>query len=77
MREKTYVGLIDLRQAFDRVDREVLLKIMDESTLPRETVAAVAKIMNATSFSVPIDSEEKVSRPGQNYKIIKTDIGVQ
>jgi hypothetical protein len=50
---------------------------MDESILPRETVAAVAKIMNATSFSVPIDSEEKVSRPKQKYSIIKTDIGVQ
>ena len=76
MREKTYVGLIDLRQAFDRVDREILLKLMDESTLPKETVAAVAKIMNATSFSVPIYSEEKVSQPRQKYKVIKTDVGV-
>ena len=76
MREKTYVGLIDMRQAYDRLDREVLLRMLVESTVPKEVTGTVAKIMNATSFSVPIDSEEKVRMAGQKYKIIRTDKGV-
>jgi hypothetical protein len=45
--------------------------------VPKEVTGTVAKIMNATSFSVPIDSEEKVRVAGQKYNIIRTDKGVQ
>ena len=54
MRDKTYVGLIDMRAAYDKVDRQVLLGMMRTTSIPGEVTEAVAKIMKSTSFSVPI-----------------------
>ena len=64
MRDKTYVGLIDMRAAYDKVDRQVLLGMMRTTSIPGEVTEAVAKIMKSTSFSVPVDSDENKRRPG-------------
>ena len=67
-REKTYVGLIDLRAAYDRVDRNKLLQIMADSPIRKEVTTAVAKIMNSTGFAIDSD--------GTKTTTIKTAIGV-
>ena len=81
MRDKVYVGLIDMRAAYDRVDRTVLMKMMELSTIGKEVTTAVAKIMRSTSFSIPVEQNQKRERKDTNaakrYKVVKTDIGVQ
>ena len=56
-REHTYVGMIDLKQAYDRVNRQILILQMAKEGLPEETIVATAKIMENTSFSMT-QSEE-------------------
>ena len=52
-RDKTYIGLVDMRAAFDRLDRMELLTLMAQAPIPPEVTTAVAKIMNSTSFTIP------------------------
>jgi hypothetical protein len=48
--QKTFVCLIDLKLAFDKVDRDLLIKEMIRINLPTEMTTLVAKILMNTSF---------------------------
>ena len=48
--QKTFVCLIDLKLAFDKVDRDLLINEMMRVNLPIETITLVGKILMSTSF---------------------------
>ena len=50
--DKTFVCLIDLKLAFDKVDRNILIHEMIKIKLPIEVISIVAKILLNTSFDV-------------------------
>jgi hypothetical protein len=62
--DRTHIGFIDLRKAYDMVDRDVLLAEMLEQRFPPETIAAAAKLMNGTSFAVEDTGESVQSLRG-------------
>ena len=50
--ERTHICFIDLRKAYDMVNRDMLLTEMIDQKFPAETIAAVAKLMDGTSFAI-------------------------
>ena len=76
-REKTYVGLIDMKAAYDKVNRETLIKMMEGTSIKKEVISAVAKLLDATSFSIPQAQAQNFTGTSKHYKVIRTDLGVQ
>ena len=48
--QKTFVCLIDLKLAFDKVDRDLLIQEMIRVKLPAEMITLISKILMNTSF---------------------------
>ena len=48
--DKTFVCFVDLKLAFDKVDRDILIQEMIRLQLPIELITLVAKILMNTSF---------------------------
>ena len=49
---KTYVCFIDLKLAFDKVDRDILIDEMIRIKLPAEIITLIAKILMNTSVDI-------------------------
>ena len=47
---RTYICFIDLRKAFDTVDRDLIIAEMIKKQLPMDTICLVAKIFRNASF---------------------------
>ena len=52
-RSSTYIMFIDLRKAYDRVDRDVLIsKMLNQEAIPLDLTILIAKLLNLSNILI-------------------------
>jgi hypothetical protein len=57
---KRYILLVDLSEAFDRVNHEILLRKMKEKNIPEEVINVLIKLLNSGCIAIDPDQPIKV-----------------